>query len=52
MGKILLSLDDSTDRKFREIVIRMYGQKKGALSIAGEQALREWIQRYDVQLKF
>jgi hypothetical protein len=48
----ILPLDDSTDRKFREIVIRLYGQKKGALSIAGEQAIREWIQKHDVQLKF
>jgi len=47
-----LSLDNETDQRFREIVIRLYGNKKGALSIAGEQAIREWIQRNDVQLRF
>jgi len=47
-----LSLDDETDQRFREIVTRLYGNKKGALSIAGEQAIREWIQRNDVQLRF
>ena len=52
MGKLLLSLDDETDQRFRDIVTRLYGNKKGALSIAGEQAIREWIQRNDVQLRF
>lgn len=47
-----MSLDNETDQRFREIVIRLYGNKKGALSIAGEQAIREWIQRNDVQLRF
>jgi len=52
MGKLLLTLDAATDRRFREVVLRLYGDKRGALSIAGEQAIREWIQKYDVQLKF
>ncbi|MCW4049483.1 MAG: hypothetical protein NWE89_07070 [Candidatus Bathyarchaeota archaeon] len=52
MGKILLSLDDETDKKFREITIRLFGNKKGALSIAGEQAIREWIVRNDTQIRF
>jgi len=47
-----LSLDDETDQRFRDIVTRLYGNKKGALSIAGEQAIKEWIQRNDVQLRF
>ena len=52
MGKLLLSLDNETDQRFRDIVTRLYGNKKGALSIAGEQAIKEWIQRNDVQLRF
>lgn len=47
-----MSLDDETDQRFRDIVTRLYGNKKGALSIAGEQAIKEWIQRNDVQLRF
>lgn len=52
MGKVLLSLDEDTERKFREITERLYGKKKGALSIAGEQAIREWIIRNDTQIRF
>jgi hypothetical protein len=52
MGKLLLSLGDETEQRFRDVVMRLYGDKKGALSIAGEQAIREWIQRNDVQLRF
>lgn len=52
MGKLLLSLEDETDHRFREIVAKLYGRKKGALSIAGEQAIREWIQRNDIKLRF
>lgn len=36
-----MSLDDETEQRFRENVIRIYGNKKGALSITGEQAIRE-----------
>jgi hypothetical protein len=32
-----------------QIIIRLYGDKKGALSIAGEQAIREWIARGRIQ---
>jgi hypothetical protein len=52
MGKLLLSLEDDTDKRFREITERMFGKKKGALSIAGELAIREWISRNDTQIRF
>ena len=52
MGKLLISLDDATEKKFRDLTVRIFGDKKGALSIAGEQAIREWIVRNDTQLKF
>ena len=52
MGKLLLSLEDDTERKFREIIERVYGKKKGAISIAGEIAIREWIVRNDTQIRF
>ena len=51
MGKMLLSLENETENKFREITERMFGKKKGALSIAGEIAIREWIARNDTQLR-
>ncbi len=52
MGKVLISLDDTAEKKFREITLRLFGNKRGALSIAGEQAINEWIVRNDTQLKF
>ena len=52
MGKLLLSLEDDTYKRFREITERMFGKKKGALSIAGELAIREWISRNDTQIRF
>jgi len=52
MGKLLLSLEEDTEKKFREITERMFGKKKGALSIAGEIAIREWISRNDTQIRF
>ena len=52
MGKLLLSIEDDTDKRFREITERMFGKKKGALSIAGEIAIREWISRNDTQIRF
>ena len=51
MGKLILSLEDDTERKFREILKRVYG-KKGAISIAGEIAIREWITKNDTQIRF
>jgi len=45
-------LEDDTDKRFREITERMFGKKKGALSIAGELAIREWISRNDTQIRF
>ena len=47
-----MSLDEDTDKKFREVTERLYGKKKGALSIAGEMAIREWIIRNDTQIRF
>lgn len=52
MGKILISLDDETEKKFREIAVKLFGNKRGALSIAGEQAIRDWNLRNDSQLQF
>ena len=52
MGKLLISLDEDVEKRFRELTMKMFGAKKGALSIAGEQAIREWVVRNDTQLKF
>ncbi len=49
---LIESIEDDTDKRFREITERMFGKKKGALSIAGEIAIREWISRNDTQIRF
>ena len=52
MGKILISLDDDTEKKFRNIVEKLFSNKRGAISIAAEQAIREWNMRNDTQIRF
>ena len=52
MGKILISLEDETEEKFRDIAEKIFGKKRGALSIAAEQAIREWNVRNDTQIRF
>lgn len=52
MGKILISLDDATEKKFRDISEKLFGNKRGAISIAAEQAIREWNMRNDTQIRF
>ena len=40
-------IPDELDKKFREIVRRKYGNRRGALSIAVEQAIRNWIKKVE-----
>jgi len=47
MGKVLISLSDDVERKFRELARKLYGDKKGALSIACERAIIEWIKKHE-----
>jgi len=51
-GKTASKSRRGQEKKFREITERMFGKKKGALSIAGEIAIREWISRNDTQIRF
>jgi len=43
MGKITFTLSDDVERQFREQVKVVYGKKKGALSIAAEKIIKEWL---------
>jgi hypothetical protein len=43
MGRIDVILPDDLENEFRAEVARMLGMKKGNLSIAIEEAIREWI---------
>lgn len=52
MGKILITLEDETEERFREISLQLFGDKRGALSIAAERAIREWNLKNDNRLRF
>jgi hypothetical protein len=43
MGKILISLDDDLEDKFRKTVGARIGVKRGALAEALEEAIKLWI---------
>ena len=43
MGTITISIDDEIDRKFREVVTRVHGKRKGALGEATTEALSLWV---------
>jgi len=43
MGKIIVTLTDNVENKLRNIVKNKYGNKKGALSIIVEEALKQYL---------
>jgi hypothetical protein len=43
MGKIIVTLTDEVEKKLREIIRTKYGNKKGALSIIVEEALKNYL---------
>jgi hypothetical protein len=45
MGTITISVDDDTERTFREVAGRKLGKKKGYLGQATTEAMRLWIRQ-------
>lgn len=43
MGKIIATLSDDVEKKLREIVKTKYSNKKGALSIIVEEAIKNYL---------
>lgn len=43
MGNIKVILPDELEKEFREEVFKQLGMKKGNLTLAIEEAIREWI---------
>lgn len=43
MGRIDCTIDDELDKKFRIKIAQTLGGKKGDLTIALEQAIKEWV---------
>ncbi|MDD5144466.1 hypothetical protein [Methanoregula sp.] len=48
MGTITITIDNSTEERFREIVKKKLGTRKGSLGEATTQALELWI-RHEMQ---
>ena len=44
MGDIRGVITSSTEDKFRKIAMKKFGYRKGSLSQALEEALRQWIE--------
>jgi len=47
MGKIIVTLTDEIEKKLRETVKTKYGNKRGALSIVVEEALKTYFTERD-----
>jgi len=45
MASLKVQLSEETEKKFREAAMRHFGYGKGALSLAAERALSEWVAR-------
>jgi hypothetical protein len=45
MGKINLIISDKLEKEFREAIFKKYGMKRGNLSKAVEEAIKEWIKK-------
>jgi hypothetical protein len=45
MGKINLIISDKLEKEFREAIFKKYGMKRGNLSKAVEESIKEWIKK-------
>jgi len=43
MGKVIVTLTDETEKKLRDLVKMKYSNKRGALSIVVEEALKKYL---------
>lgn len=47
LGKLYVSISDEVEQKFRMIVLKIKGKKKGALSEAVEEAIKLWLEKHE-----
>ena len=50
MGQLNVSIPDDLERRFRELAAKKFGFKKGALSRAVEEAIRDWVEKNEREL--
>ena len=48
MGRIDVELPDQLEKEFRLEIGKRFGMKKGNLSKAVEQAIKQWIENKDI----
>jgi len=46
MGRINQNIDDDLERRFKEAARKKFGDKKGALKFAFEEAVRDWLKQF------
>jgi len=49
MARWTVTIDDKLDKRFREVVVKVKGFKRGALKEALEEAIELWLQKYEKQ---
>ena len=50
VGRILVTINDELEERFRRVVARVYGARKGAISKAIEEAIELWLEKYEKQV--
>jgi metal-responsive CopG/Arc/MetJ family transcriptional regulator len=43
MGRIVLTIPDDLEQKFRNAVFRRYGMRRGNLTKAVKEAIEQWV---------
>jgi len=49
VGVLNVKINDKLEKRFRKVIIDVYGPKKGALGKAIEEAIELWLQKYEKQ---
>lgn len=49
VGKLNISLSDELEEKFREVVFKKFGMKKGNINKAFEEAIDDWINKNKIK---
>ena len=47
MGRMTIDLSDELNKQFRETVFNRFGMKRGNLTIAIEEAIKDWVNKGD-----
>ncbi|HIP25958.1 MAG TPA: hypothetical protein EYG81_05880 [Archaeoglobus profundus] len=50
MSRMLVTIDDGLEERFRRVVARIHGARKGAISKAVEEAIKLWLEKYENQV--